>query len=298
MSDNAKKVIIAILLLSIISLAFYSYNNNKKHVAIEKEMMVEKENLLSDLSKLETQYDEAISKNTMLSSELVEQKITIKNFKDSLKKVKNTNWKLIKFYKNKIKSLNSISDKLVRLNDSLARVNNSLNIENQDLSMQRDSLSTNLQQQTVYNDTLVKQNLNLAKKVALGEKVKVNNFSVSTYKERSGGKYKETDKARRVDVFKTSFVLNENPIAEERDITAYVVIFNPKGELVVNKGVFNTSDGDRVHYSDATTIPYKKAAIASDILTKIGDYTLEKGLYQIDFYVDNKKVGAVEKSLR
>lgn len=298
MSDNVKKVIIAILLLSIIGLAFYSYNNNKQHVAIEKEMMAEKESLLSDLSKLETQYDEAISKNTMLSSELVEQKITIKNFKDSLKKIKNTNWKLIKFYKNKIKSLNAISDKLVKLNDSLSRVNNSLNLENQDLSMQRDSLSTNLHQQSVYNDTLVKQNLNLAKKVALGEKVKANSFSVTTYRERSGGKYKETDRARRVDVFKTSFVLNENPIAAERDITAYVVIFNPKGELVVDKGVFNATNGDRVHYSDVTIIPYKKAAIASDVLTKIGDAKLEKGLYQIDFYVDNNKVGAIEKSLR
>ena len=102
MSDNFKKAVIAVLLLLIIGLAYYGYTNNKEHKAIEKEMQIEKDKLVDDLNAMEAQYDDAIAKNTSLSEELINQKISIKNFKDSLKKIKKTNWKLISFYKNNL----------------------------------------------------------------------------------------------------------------------------------------------------------------------------------------------------
>jgi len=298
MSNNFKKGIIAFLVLLLIGLLFYSYNNNKEHIAIENKMQNEKDKLIDNLSKMELQYDDAISKNTMLSEELIVQKESIKNFKDSLKSIKKTNWKLINFYKNKIKDLNIISNKLVGLNDSLVRSNKTLSLDNQNLNTQKDSLTNNLNLQAIYNDTLVKQNLHLAKKVAVGKIVKASNFGVMTYKERSGGKYKETDRARKVTVFKTSFVLNENPIAENNNIKAHIIIYKPNGDLLVDKGVFSTTDGEKLHFSDISTIPYKKAAIASDILIKFGNIKLNKGTYTIDFYVNNKKAGSTQKNLR
>ncbi len=298
MSENIKKAVIIFLILAICGVGYYSYTNNKKHVAIEENMKVEKDKLLKDLSDLETVYDDAISKNTSLSTELQKQKESIQNFKDSLKAIKRTNWKLIKFYKNKIKNLNVVSNRLVYLNDSLVKSNQLLNQENQDLAVQKDSLTSNLKEQTNYSNTLANQNLELAKKVAAGKVVKSSNFNVVAYKERSHGKYKETDRARRVDIFKTSFVLNENPIADEKDIVAYVVITKPNGEILVNKGVFSSTTSERLHYSETSTIPYKKAAITSDIFIKFGDIKLEKGKYIIDFYVNNEKVGTVEKELR
>ncbi len=298
MSENIKKAIIVFLLLAIAGLGYFSYTNNNKHLVVEKNMKAEKDKILKDLSDLETVYDDAISKNTSLSTELEKQKESIQNFKDSLKAVKRTNWKLIKFYKNKIKNLNVVSNRLVHLNDSLVRSNQLLNQENQDLAIQKDSLTSNLQEQTNYSNTLANQNLELAKKVAVGKVVKMSNFNVITYKERSHGKYKETDRARRVDIFKTSFVLNENPIADEKDMVAYVVITKPDGKILVNKGVFTTASGERTHFSEKSTIPYKKAAITSDIFIKFGDVKLEKGKYIIAFYVNDEKVGTVEKELR
>lgn len=297
MSDKIKKAIIAILILIIAGMGYYTYNQNKKHVAIESEMQIEKDNLLGDLTKLESQYDAEISKNTMLSEELTEQKNQIAEFKASIKKIKNSNWKLIKFYKNKIKDLNTISDRLIRKNDSLVRSNDLLNVENSDLNRDKDSLTVNLEKQTTYNNTLTDQNLDLAKKVAIGEIVKASNFSVTTYRDRKGS-YKETDRARRVDAFKTSFVLNENPIAQNKDITAYVIIKNPNGELITKKGTFTTDNGESLRYSEFSKIPYKKATLASDILIKFGDVKLEKGSYTIDFYLEGKKVGTVKKTLK
>lgn len=298
MSNNMRKSIILVLILAILGVSYYSYQNNKNHKLIEKELLLEKETLIKDLSNLEQQFDEAISKNTLLSNDLEKQKNSITSFKDSLKTVKKTNRKLINFYKNKIKNLGFTTRKFIKANDSLVEINTLLNLENQGLTVQKDSLTSNMQNQTEYTKTLVEQNLNLAKKVALGEVVTVNNFNVTTYRETNSGKFIETDRARRVDVFKSNFVLNENPIAKKSDIVAHIVIYKPNGKLLLNKGTFTNCKGNDINYSDTSTIPYKKVTVTSEIFTKFGEIKLEKGKYIIEFYINNCKVGTVAKNLR
>ncbi len=298
MSNDNKKIIIVILSIVIVGLVIYSYLNNEQYQETKQTLVIEKETILENLTKIEDQYNSAIAQNTTLSEELEIQKNSIISFKDSLKSLKNTNWKLIKFYKTKIKGLNKISKKLLYLNDSIVKRNELLNQENQDLHEDKQVLETDLEKQTTYNDTLVKQNLDLAKKVAIGEIVKVSNFKVTTFRERSGGKYKESTRARRVDLFKTSLLLNENPIAKEKDIVTHVVIKKPDGNLLISKGIFTTENGDRVTFSEESIIPYNKSAMVGEIIVNTNGKKLEKGIYTIDFYTDGVKVGSVEKVLK
>ncbi len=303
MSSKNKTILIVILVLSILSLGVYSFLNSERHQESQKALAQEKDAVLNDLNKMETQYDVAISENTSLSSELSIQKKAITHFKDSLKKLKNTNWKLITFYKNKIKKLNTTTQNMIRINDSIILVNtllktenDSLFVETNDLNKEKDNLSQNLKKQATYNNTLVKQNFNLAKKVAIGEVVKVSNFEVLTFRERGKEKYKETSRARRVDLLKASFLLNENPIAKETAIVAHVVITKPNGQLLSPKGSFNFNE-KTLRYTEKSVIPYQKVNLTSEIIIAIND-KLEKGSYKIDFYVNEKKVGTKEKVLK
>lgn len=297
MSNDNKKITIAILLITILGLVLYSYLNNEKYEETTQTLIIEKETILKNLTKIEEQYNTAIAQNTTLSEELVLQKNSIVSFKDSLKSLKITNWKLIKFYKNKIKGLNRISKKLIYQNDSLVKSNELLNSQNQELNEDKQVLTSDLQKQTSFNDTLVKQNLDLAKKVAIGEIVKVSNFKVTTYRERSGGKFKESTRARRVDMFKISLLLNENPIAEKRNISAHVSIIKPDGNVLVEKGGFTNVDGNRVKFSEESNIPYNKSALISDIIVTVTGEKLDKGTYLINFYTDGIKVGSVRHIL-
>lgn len=297
MSDTNKKLIIAVLLLSIIGLGIYSYLNIKKQQVKIDEITLQKEEIDQKLKALQITYDEAIKKNTSLSADLEEQKDAITKLRDSLKKIKNSNWRTIKFYKNKIEELNSKTNNLLVVNDSLAKRNELLNVENQDLYEQKQSLTTNLESQTKYNDTLTKQNLNLAKKVAIGSVVKSSNYSATTLRKRNNGKYKVTDKARRTDAFKISFVLNENPIADESDINSFVVIQNPQGKVLNSQDSFTNENGDVIFYSESTIIPYKKHTLATDYLINVKDQKLEKGDYLISIYLENKLVKQFTKTL-
>lgn len=296
MTDQNKKVIIGFLAVIVIGLAIVWYlDHNKQSKSIDT-LTEEKEQIISELDSLTLVYNVAINEKTELSNELEIQRDNIIRFRDSLKKIKKTNWKLISFYKNKIKGLTTTTDRLLVVNDSLFKRNNLLNLENQDLNVQKDSLTSDLKKQNNYNDTLAKQNLNLAKKVAIGEVVKINNYSVTTYDERKNGKYKVSSRARRVNIFKVSFLINDNPIAKNKDISAFVTIKMPNGEVLSKKGLFTTTDDKSLPYSDETIIPYKKKAIATDIIIN-ADTKLEKGVYSIIVYIDNRQVAVLSKTL-
>ncbi|MCF6350238.1 MAG: hypothetical protein L3J23_04295 [Flavobacteriaceae bacterium] len=296
MSNNNKKVIIAILSILLLSLVIFYYFDHVKKTETIDTLTLEKEAILADLTKLEDQYNTAIIQKTQLSSELEIQKNSIVKFKDSLKSIKNTNWKLIKFYKNKIKNLTATTKNMLHINDSLVKSNKLLNLENQDLNIQKTELTTDLENQTNFNDTLVRENLNLAKKVALGEMVKINNFKITTYDERNNGKYKESQKAKKVSVFKVGFLVNDNPIAKQKDIVAHVSIKTPNGKILNSKGNFTSTNGKEVSFSDQTVIPYKNQAITTDMIIK-SDQRLEKGTYIITIYKDNKQIAVLEKTL-
>ena len=297
MSNKLKSAIIILLLLTVVATGYYSYNNNKKHELAAVKMQKDQDRLIDELSKMEGLYTDEIAKNTTLSEELSIQKEEVTKLIDSIKKIKNANWRNSKYLRNKISKLQNLSTKYKQLNDSLINSNELLNSENLELNEQNQNLSINLEEQTTYNNTLLSQNEELARKVALGEMIKVSNMTVSTYKTRRD-KLRETDKARRVDVFKVSFTLNENQIAEKRNITAYVNVTNPSGKLLVDRGTFTTSENIEIHYSDKSSISYKKENITKNVLIKFGDLQLEKGTYLIDIYTDNTKVGTVKKILK
>ncbi|MEE9349136.1 MAG: hypothetical protein V3U80_03750, partial [Flavobacteriaceae bacterium] len=140
MSDTLKKLLIVILLFVI---AFLGYNSYTKNLEFEKKEIAfknEKDLLLVDFNRIRDSYEDAISKNTFLSEELTRQKNRIADFESVVKKMKRSDSKLIKFYKNKIEELTITSKKMIKINDSLAQRNSMLNVENQDLYEQKQTL--------------------------------------------------------------------------------------------------------------------------------------------------------------
>ena len=298
MSDNTKKGVIAILIVLIAAIGIYSYFNNKKQTETINTLTTEKEEVIAELEKMEAQYNEEISKNTVLTSDLETQKKVISKFKDSIKKLKNTNWSTIKFYKNKIKNLTKTTNRLFASNDSLVKINKFLNEENESLSQEKDSLTQNLTLQTKANDTLFERNKNLTEKIAVAQKIRANGYKIETFDKRGSGKFKTTDKARRVNTFKVSFFINENPLAKDKDLETYVVLKNKDNNIINSKGFFTNNDGKRIAFTEKTIIPFKKSTIATDIILNVDNIKLEKGDYFVDIYINNRKMKTLKTILK
>jgi len=289
--SSNNKILLGLLLALLVGLGVYTYTSNSKHVEAENFLKEEKQQILGNLTTMEEKYDNAIASNTSMSEELKIERDNIIAFKDSIKNLKGTNWRLIRRYRGKIADLEKTNEKLLFANDSLQLVNNMLIIE-------KDSITGKLVEQTIFNDTLIAQNLDLSKKVEIGGVLKVNSVSTTAMRERSNGKYAETNKAQKTNAFRVGFKVQKNEIAVPGEKQSHIVISTPGGKILNQKGVFALKSGQEVGYTDVSTVNYENADL--DVVMFVDNITqkLDKGIYTVKVYVDGLLVGASNLELK
>ncbi len=282
-SSNNKALLIAltILLLALIGYTFYNNNDHKEAVQFLQD---EKEQIIGNLTAMEDKYDIAIAQNTSLSDSLTIEKEKIVALRDSVEQMSKVNSKTLRRYRNQMSSLKSTNERLLVEVDSLRLTNNLLTEE-------KDSINSQLVFQTSYNDTLVAQNIDLAKKVEIGGVINVENVKVSAMKMRTNGKYTDTNKAQKTDAIKVDFRLMENEIATPGDKDAYIVLMDPNGKVINAKGTFNLSDGAEAKYTDHTIVNYENSDLDVVMLVERKGDKYEKGTYPIQVFVDGKLAG-------
>ena len=288
-SSNSKILIIALTVLLFALIGYTFYNNNDHKEAI-KFLQDEKEQIIGNLTAMEEKYDVAIAENTSLSDSLTMEKEKIALLKDSVQNLKKVNSDVLRRYRNQLATLEENNERLLDQVDSLMFANNILTEE-------KDSINSQLEIQTSYNDTLVAQNMELARKVEIGGAINVENVNVTAMKMRSNGKYTETNKAQKTDAIKVEFRLIENEIAEPGDKEAYIVLKNPAGQVINAKGTFEVEDGGEKKYTDQTVVNYSNADLDVVMLVERKGEKYEKGTYPIEVYVEGKMVGSANLEL-
>lgn len=288
-SSNSKILIIALTIL-LFGLIGYTFYNNNDHKEAIKFLQDEKEQIIGNLTAMEEKYDIAIASNTSLTDSLTTEKEKIAILKDSVENLKTINSSVLRRYRGQLASLEKTNSRLLDEVDSLKMSNNIL-------SEEKDSINSQLTIQTTYNDTLVAQNMELARKVEIGGAINVENVLVTAMKMRTNGKYTETNKAQKTDAIKVAFRLIENEIATPGDKEAFIVLRNPAGQVINAKGTFNTADGAEAKYTDQTVINYENADLDVVMLVERKGDKYEAGSYPIEVYVEGKLVGSAALEL-
>lgn len=150
---------------------------------------------------------------------------------------------------------------------------------------QRDSVST------------VKDSL--TKKVDLGSVLHASNIKLSPINIKRSGKEVETSKAKRADMMRVTFDLDENRIAPTGDKDIYVAITAPDGSPLaveaLGSGRFTLEDGTEKLYTAKKTVSYvqgQKQLISMDWKQnsdfKPGDYAVE--IYHNGFRIGQGRV--------
>ena len=288
-SSNSKILIIALTVL-LFGLIGYTFYNNNDHKEAVKFLQDEKEQIIGNLTAMEEKYDVAIAQNTSLSDSLAYEKEKIAILKDSVQNLKQINSSVLRRYRGQLATLEKTNNRLLDEVDSLKLANNILTEE-------KDSINSQLEIQTTYNDTLVAQNMELARKVEIGGAINVENVEVTAMKMRSNGKYTETNKAQKTDAIKVAFRLMENEIAEPGDKEAYIILRNPSGQVINAKGTFEVQEGAEMKYTDQTMVNYENADLDVVMLVERKGDKYEAGVYPIEVFVDGKLVGSANLEL-
>ena len=240
-SNNGLKVIaglLGVILLGVIIYTVSLYQDKQKNTAL---LTKEKELVVEDLTSLKSEYDKAILESNATNEELVSARDNIAKYIDSVKTMKADIASLYR-YRKQVGILTKEREQLIRKVDSLTRSNTFL-------AMQRDSTYVELEKQTVFNDSLVVQNTQLADVVSKGSALNLSKFTVDAVKERTSGKLVSTSRAKATDKLKVCFTVADNVIAQAGDRQFFIEVLDPQGN-VLGESFSKTSDsGASVTYS-------------------------------------------------
>ncbi|MFD2587173.1 hypothetical protein ACFSQJ_09545 [Croceitalea marina] len=286
-SNNSLKVIaglLGVILLGTIIFAVTQYNENKKNTAA---LTQEKELVVEDLNNLKSEYDKAILESNATNEELVAARDNIAQYIDSVQSMKADIASLSR-YRRQVSVLKAEREELLRQVDSLSQSNTML-------AMQRDSTFVELEKQTVFNDSLVVQNTQLADAVERGSALNLTTQSVDAVKERSSGKLVSTSRAKATDKFRVCFTVAPNTIAQAGDREFFIEVLDPQGNILGESLSKSNESGSSISYTKGTQFYYENGALdVCDYVNKpAGDF--QKGNYMVNVYDDGLKLLGTSK---
>ncbi len=286
-SNNSLKVIAGLLGVILLGTIIYTvslYQDKKKTTNALKQ---EKDLVVEDLNSLKSEYDKAILESNATNEELVAARDRIAKYIDSVSTMKADIASLSR-YRRQVSQLKAEREELLKQVDSLTTSNTLL-------AMQRDSTFVELEKQTVFNDSLVVQNTQLADAVERGSALNLSEFKIDAVKERNSGRLVSTQRAKSTDKFKVCFTVADNAIAQAGDREFFIEVLDPQGNVVGEGMTTSNEDGASVSYTKGTNFYYENSSLdVCDYINKpAGDF--QKGNYMVNVYDDGLKLLGTSK---
>lgn len=273
---------------------WWKEKNRADTVVVEKqEVVVERDNVKSDLLQLQDEYAKLETSDKAVQAELEAKRAEIAELIVQAEKHKNDAYIISKLRK-ETETLRSIMKHFVVEIDSL-------NTFSKTVIAEKDKVSADLTAEKNVTSQLTKDKDALQNTVNLGSILKAENPTVKGVKFKSGGKKEvETTKASRVERIKVSFVMGENKIAKQGVKPVYVRLMSPDGKEIcksADEGNMVKFNGSKGYYAAKQDINYKNEEVAVEVLCASPSGFIP-GKYLIDIICDDVIVGQTSIMLK
>lgn len=201
-----------------------------------------------------------------------------------------------------IKELNNKIDNLYQEIARLKAENKTLANENSDLNVQKEKLTT--EKTTLQKDLKVAsdENQKLTDKVDIASTFHVSGITLTPIKIRNSGKEVTTSTAKRVDLFRVSFMIDENRVMQSGTKEILVCIIGPDGKTIsipsLGNGTFYTRDGEIKTFSSKVSVNYEQNKRTPVSFDWKQDEKYVTGDYKIEVYHNGFKIGEAIKTLK
>ncbi|MDR3679568.1 MAG: hypothetical protein P4L41_06360 [Flavipsychrobacter sp.] len=232
--------------------------------------------LQAQYDRARAQIDELMTERSQMDSQLSIKNAEIAKVKGKLKHEQKTNHQ----YAAKLKSERKLVEKLTSETRDYADRIGRLQSQNDMLVAQKDSLMHQYLALKELGSVLHASNIRLA----------------ALHLKHHGTKEKRTVKARKANILRINFDIDENRVAENGIKKIYLVITGPDGQLlsdnVMVAGMMSTPDGNNVKYSVLKEIALKKGEPVKDVTVDWKqESNYKKGIYNIAIYNGGYKIG-------
>ncbi len=201
--------------------------------------------------------------------------------------------------KDMIAKLNGRITDLAAEVERLTTENSALVATNERITSEKTAVEENLKT-TVAEKEATKKTLD--ETVDVASTLNASNFAITPINTKKSGKEKETTKAKRVDLLRISFDVDDNRIAKAGEKEVYVTLTAPDGSPVTipayGSGSFSTRDDGTKPFTSKVSlnfVPGKKNPVSFDWKQ---DKDFQVGDYKIEVYHNGFKIGESIRNLK
>ena len=251
------------------------------------ELEVEKQDLTAQMESLQNDYASLSSDYDSINSQLDTSRAEVANLLERIKKTDATNRAKMRQYEKELGTLRSIMRNYIVQIDSLNTLNHKLTADA--AAARREAAASK-----AANAELSQQVENLTGQVAAGSVIKARGVTMAAYNSSD----KVTDRSSRVVRLLTSLSLVENDLAPKGPVRVYIRVKDPNGVILTNSNRTSFSfNGEVMVASASRQVDYEGHEV--DLSIYLNDIPgFQKGVYTVEAYTEQAKLGSAELMLR
>ena len=284
--QSLKKVMYALIAVAVLlagGLAYIWYQKS----SLVKELTIEKQELTEQMVALQNDYATLSSDYDDINLQLDSSRLEVQMLIEKITQTEATNRIKIRQYEKELGTLRSIMRNYIVQIDSLNTLNKQLTA---DAAAARREAAESRRKQEELSKTVE----SLSGQVAAGAVIKARGLRMEAYNSSD----KVTDRSSRVVRLLTTLSLVENDLAPVGPVRVYIRVKGPDGILLTNdtQRTFEV-DGEPMICSASREVDYQGKEVELSIyLNDITGYV--KGIYTVEAYTDQTRLGSAELMLR
>lgn len=288
-SRDVKKANLPLIVLGAIAavlaivLAYVWFTNYK----LVGQLNEEKEELTQQMISLREDYDTLSSDYDEINAQLDSSREQVNQLIERLKETEARDRAKIRKYEKELGTLRSIMRNYIVQIDSL-------NTLNKKLTADAAAARREAEVSKARSEELSQKVEHLSGQVAAGSVIKARGLVIEPY----DGSGKVNERSSRVVKMLTSLTLIENELAPKGPVRVYIRVKDPSGVLLTNASSRNfTCGGEPMMASASREVDYQGSEVDLSIyLNDISSY--QKGIYTVEAYTSQTKLGSAEVLLR
>jgi len=285
--------IFLVIIAALLGACVYLFVTRSNETTQRELVTVERDSAVNTRDALNTEYQAAIARLDQLNTTNDQLNNEIKDKDGALQKLRSELQSVMSKDKKTAADYQKARDLIAKLNQRVsgyeARITE-LEGQNQELTTQNTSLNEE-------NQRVSGENSNLSQKVKLGAVLHASNIRLEAINLKRGGKKEvETSKARRADLLRVRFDIDENRIAENGGKEVFIKITAPDGRLLSNaaygSGVTTMDDGQQLSYTLSKQVNLTTNTPVRDVVVDWNqDSDFQRGTYAIELYNGGLRIG-------
>lgn len=287
--DKRNNLIVIILSVLLIALTVLYFRQRSEDRAITNQLMVEKDSITAELSKMVTGYNSIKTENDTLNKTITITRNRVSDLLKEVEHVKKVSYQQISKYRDEVTTLRTIMRSYIVQIDSLNQRNQQLMTENVDVKKQVTEAKS-------ANQQLTQEKQKLEQTVSLAAQLVADNLKAIGI----NSKGKEQNKANKIDKLKIDFSLSKNLTAKRGSKNIYVRIQRPDQILLMksDKDLFNF-ENLKIPYSAMREVEYEGNDLPVSIYwDNQKESALIPGKYTVDIFADGLNIGTTSLEIK